>query len=83
MNTFWKRGQRAKIAEKAAIRASHLSEILYRKRGVDKIRAIRLQEVSGIVLNEPIPWSDWLFNERTSHPAFFGKAPQSTSPFFN
>lgn len=72
--TFWKPGQRAQIAKHAGIKLQHLSEILHRKRGVSQMRSVQLQKASSIVLGERmIPWTEWVCNKVTAHPAFFGK----------
>jgi len=73
-SSFWKHGQQADIATQAHITASHLSDILHRRRGVSVERAKRLEKVSGKVLGTKIPWEIWVQNKITQHPAFIGEA---------
>lgn len=70
---FWQRGKRAELARMVDLHEAHLSEILHRKRGVDKYRAKKLEKASQKLLGYPIPWHEWLFNKATKHPAFFGR----------
>lgn len=71
--TFWERGQRRLLAELAGIHENNLYEILNRRRGVSKAMALRLETASEKLLGYPIPWDEWLFNEATKHPAFYGE----------
>jgi len=69
---FWNVGEKKEIAFLSGITQSHFSEILHRKRGVGKERAITLERMSNIVLENPIPMQEWLFNKTSVHPAFYG-----------
>ena len=69
---YFKRGEKATLAREAGIKFSNLSGILSRKRKVSKEMAIHLAMISERVLEEQIPWDDWLFNQTSSHPAFTG-----------
>ena len=71
--SFWKEGQKQKLAKATGIPFPHLSEILHRRRGVSGKRAKMLELVSGKILGHPIPLLDWLFNKETTHPAFSKK----------
>ena len=71
--TYWKPKQKSKIAKLAKIQPHHLSEILHRKRGVGKDNAKALQQASKYVLGYAIPLEEWLFNNTTKHPAFYGE----------
>lgn len=71
MDKFWKHGQILKLAELAEIKQTNLSEILHRKRGVSKYRAILLEKTSKKVLGFSIPFYDWIFNKVSNHPCFF------------
>jgi hypothetical protein len=73
MNNYWKRGQKTALAKKAGIQYPHLWEILNRKRGVGRDRAILLEKASEQILDRPIPFRDWLFNTTTDHRAFYGE----------
>jgi len=66
--SFWKRGQRAKVAALAGISQSTLSDILHRRRGVSGPRAMALSEAS----EGEVPVMAWFLNRYTKHPAFFG-----------
>ena len=70
MASFWKRGQRKRIAKIVGIKPSHLSDILRRARGVSKERAKALETASEKVLGFRIPFEAWLFNDKADHPAF-------------
>ena len=72
MTQFWQRGELTKLAVLVGIRLNHLSEILHRKRGVSVTRALALERASKKVLGYPVPWSEWLLNKDSSHPAFYG-----------
>ena len=71
---FWKRGENARLAKEAGISPGNLSEILHRSRGVSSKRAWALEAASRRVRGADggVPWSDWVNNEFTTHPAFYG-----------
>jgi hypothetical protein len=73
MSFFRRRGDKAAIAKEAGISPNHFYEILARKRGVSKERAVDLELASGKILGTPIGWDEWLFNKISKHPAFEGK----------
>ena len=73
--SFWKRGQRARLARLMGMSEQNLSEILHRRRGVSPQKAAMLEKCSEIVLTRKFKISHvvWLFNKETKHPAFFQK----------
>lgn len=72
MRDYWERGQKTCLAREAGISFSHLQEILMRKRGVGRDRALELEKASAEILNRAIPFRDWLFNTTSEHRAFYG-----------
>jgi len=74
--TFWKYRQRKRLAKLAGITTQNLSMILHRERRVSQGRARLLETCSAEVLEDLIPWTEWLCNETTAHPAFFGSPKQ-------
>lgn len=75
-NNYWKYGQRTKLAKLAGVSDQNLSDILHRKRAVGQHKAHLLEDASRRVLSEPIPWTEFMLNATSVHPAFFGE-PES------
>jgi hypothetical protein len=73
MPLFWKKGQKSALAKAAGIPLAHLSNILHRDRGVSPKRARLLEEKSAEILGWAIPWTEWVCNDTTTHPAFSKK----------
>jgi len=71
---YWSRnGERALLAKTANITDANLYDILHRTRGISPTRALLLERCAEDVLNRKIPWTAWLLNKTTKHPAFFGE----------
>ncbi|MCA9404494.1 MAG: hypothetical protein KC897_11970 [Candidatus Omnitrophica bacterium] len=70
--SFWKRGQLKELSDQAGVSQPALSDIIHRRRGVGRDRALRLEAASERVLGYAIPVKDWLMNKITRHPAFYG-----------
>lgn len=79
---FWRPGERAALARCAGIAPHNLSATLHRRRAVSKERAYALEAASAKTLGEKrsIRADHWLYNEITTHPAFFGKAHRLFTP---
>lgn len=79
---FWRQGEIAALARCAGIAPHNLSATLHRRRAVSKDRAYTLESASKKTLGEHryIRADHWLYNEITTHPAFFGKAHWLLSP---
>ena len=73
MELFWRDNDKTMLADALDIPLSNLSEILHRKRGVSRDRARELEKASQKVLGFIIPWTEWISNQTTTHPAFYGK----------
>ena len=72
IKSYWKKGDRARLAELSYTHKNNLYEILARKRGVSKEKALTLEKASAL-LGYSIPFEVWLFNKSTLHPAFYGR----------
>jgi len=70
---YWRPGERVKLSQYTNISVQHLSDILHRRRGVSKERAILLEAACKKLFKQKILFRDWLFNLYSDHPAFFGK----------
>lgn len=70
---YWKRGEMAKLARALRMKPPNLSEILHRKRGVSKHKAITLAARAEVFVGKKIHVTEWLFNDTTKHSAFFGR----------
>lgn len=71
MTDFWPWGSKSKLARIVGILPQTLNNVLLRKRGVSPKMAKRLGEASKRLGPEKyIPWTVWLANKTTAHPAF-------------
>ena len=71
--SFWRKGQRAKLAKLTGIDLPNLLHILAGRVGVSPARALLLEAASKEVLGTAIPKEAWIFNGTTDHPAFSNK----------
>jgi transcriptional regulator with XRE-family HTH domain len=60
------------LCRETGISASHMSDILHRRRGVSKERAEAL-EAACDRLGWEVPFRAWLFSRTTDHPAFLDR----------
>ena len=67
---FWTPGQAGEIARLLGLRENYVYAILRRQKGVSVERAKILEQGSKAVLHFAIPWTDWIQNKTTRHPAF-------------
>ena len=70
----WGYGKQAQIAAVAGVTAQHVNNVLHRRARVSFKTALALERASAVVFSTPIPWQDWICNQSTKHPAFFGTA---------
>jgi hypothetical protein len=71
---YWRSGERARLAKEMNIEQSHLSQIINRKRGVSKHRALILEYFCKKLFRKKVPMKEWLFNKESLHPAFIGES---------
>lgn len=72
-NNYWKHGEQSALAKLAGLSPQYLNGILHRTRGCSGVMAKKLSSVAH-AMGKDIPWSDFLFNKNSYHPAFFNNA---------
>ncbi len=79
MYSYWKRGERIRLAKAADMAPARLYNILSRKIGVSPTAAVTLEKASVTVLGfeRRIAATVWVFNKITPHKAFTGKPQQA------
>jgi hypothetical protein len=70
--SFWRPGEKVRIAHLAGLSKSNLSDILGRRRQPRAKLAAKLEVASAVVLgnNRRIPAVEWRTNDISEHPAF-------------
>lgn len=69
---YWQKGDQSKIARAIGVPLPNINAILHRKKGVSVEKAKRLERAVFKLFKKNIPWTDWIDNKETKHPAFYG-----------
>jgi hypothetical protein len=69
MSDYWSRGELTQLSEETGISPQQISDIIHRRRQVSFRRAVALQNACEN-LGKKIPWTHWIANQTSSHPAF-------------
>lgn len=76
--SFWKLGEKSRLARVAGISPQSLGDILARRRSPRKDLAAKLEIASGVVLGNRrrIPAAEWRTNDISDHPAFYSSVEE-------
>jgi len=73
INRYWKHGELSKLAHRAGVSNSYLSDILHRRINVSVASARKFSYMAFTYTAKDIAVMEWLDSKTTRHPAFFGQ----------
>lgn len=75
---FWPRGAQAALAKLSGVSANRINDILHRRVNCSRKQSSLLAGICEYlylknIIPAVVPEQEWVFNNKSSHPAFFGK----------